>query len=191
MRQVVELMKPIIVNLFGGPGAGKSTGAALVFANLKMNGVNCELVTEFAKDKTWERNMQALSNQAYVFGKQFYRISRCEDQVDVIVTDSPIALSTIYNNDSRLGDTFNQMVIDVFNSYDNLNYFLLRTKPYNPVGRNQTESESDDIGRKIEKMLKDNSINFSYATGDVNGYLSIAKEVLDKIEELRGEKNEM
>ena len=123
---VSKFMKPIIVNLFGGPGSGKSTGAAFVFANLKMHGVNCELVTEFAKDKTWEHNMMALNNQAYVFGKQFYRISRCEDQVDVIVTDSPIALSTIYNTNEKLGDTFNKMVIDVFNSYSNLNYLLLR-----------------------------------------------------------------
>lgn len=37
----------IIVNLFGTPGAGKSTGAAYVFSQLKMHGINCELVTEF------------------------------------------------------------------------------------------------------------------------------------------------
>ena len=184
-------MKPIVVNLFGGPGSGKSTGAAFVFSNLKMNGINCELVTEFAKDKTWEHNMQALSNQAYVFGKQFYRISRCEDQVDVIVTDSPIMLSTIYNNDPRLGETFNKVVLDVFNSYDNLNYLLLRTKPYNPAGRNQTEAESDNICKEIETMLEANSIPFSYATGDISGYTAIVREVLDKVAEVRGEQNEV
>lgn len=47
----------LIVNLFGAPGAGKSTLAAYVFAKLKMAGVNAELVTEFAKDKTWENNI--------------------------------------------------------------------------------------------------------------------------------------
>lgn len=53
---------PIVVNLFGQPGAGKSTLAAYTFAKLKMMNVNCELVTEFAKDKTWEKNFTALSN---------------------------------------------------------------------------------------------------------------------------------
>lgn len=183
-------MNPIIVNIFGGPGAGKSTGAAFVFANLKMNGVNCELVTEFAKDKTWEHNMLALSNQAYVFGKQFYRISRCEDQVDVIVTDSPILLSTIYNNDPRLGETFNKMVLNVFNSYDNLNYLLLRTKPYNPIGRNQTEAESDNITEEIKKMLMDSFVDFTYATGDIDGYSMIVREVLDKVAEKKDDKND-
>lgn len=177
-------MKPIIVNLFGGPGSGKSTGAAYVFANLKMNGINCELVTEFAKDKTWEHNMEALSNQAYVFGKQFYRISRCANQVDVIITDSPLALSIIYNSDPRLGETFDQMVLKVFNSYDNLNYLLLRTKPYNPIGRNQTEEESDNIGCEIEKMLVDNSIEFTHVTGDIECYTEIVKNVLEKLGKL-------
>lgn len=46
----------IVVNLFGAPGAGKSTGAARIFSNLKMAGINAELVTEFAKDKVWEEN---------------------------------------------------------------------------------------------------------------------------------------
>ena len=52
----------IVCNLFGSPGTGKSTLAAYVFAKLKMLGINCELVTEFAKDKTWENNKTALAN---------------------------------------------------------------------------------------------------------------------------------
>lgn len=174
--------KPIVVNIFGGPGAGKSTGAAYVFAQLKMVGINVELVTEFAKDKTWEHNMVALENQSYVFGKQCYRMSRCADQVKVIVTDSPLALSIIYNNDPTLGENFNQVVLDVFQSYTNLNYLLRRTKPYNPIGRNQTEEESDNIGKNIESMLTKYNIDFTVTTGDVNGYRDIVADVLNKLE---------
>lgn len=155
-----------------------STGAAYIFSMLKMQGINCELVTEFAKDKTWEHNMEALSNQAYVFGKQCYRISRCENQVDFIITDSPLALSVIYNNNPRFGETFNKMVLDVFNSYNNLNYMLLRTKPYNPIGRNQTVEESDAISKNIESMLKNNNIGFYYEYGDIEGYNRIVADVL-------------
>ena len=172
------MKKPIVVNLFGGPGCGKSTGAAYVFAMLKMQGINCELVTEFAKDKTWEHNMEALSNQAYVFGKQCYRMSRCANQVDVIITDSPLALSVVYNNNPTLGETFNKTVLEVFNSYNNLNYVLLRTKPYNPIGRNQTEAESNDISRNIERMLIDNNFGITYTTGDLEGYDGIVRDVL-------------
>ena len=62
--------KALVVNLFGVPGAGKSTGAAYIFYRLKSAGVNAELVTEFAKDKVWEENDEVFKNQAYIFGKQ-------------------------------------------------------------------------------------------------------------------------
>lgn len=170
--------KPIVVNLFGPPGCGKSTGSAYIFAMLKMHGVNCELVTEFAKDKTWEHNTEALSNQAYVFGKQCYRMSRCAEQVDVIVTDSPLLLSVIYNHDPVLGDSFNQTVLNVFNSYNNLNYMLHRIKQYNPIGRNQTEEESNEIGNEIENMLIKNKISFEKKSGEINSYMNIVLDVL-------------
>ena len=64
----------VVVNLFGAPGAGKSTGAAYVFSKLKMLGVNAELVTEYAKDKVWEESDAVFKNQAYIFGKQYFRI---------------------------------------------------------------------------------------------------------------------
>ena len=41
----------LLVNLFGTPSAGKSTGAAYIFSQLKLKGINAELVTEFVKDK--------------------------------------------------------------------------------------------------------------------------------------------
>ena len=83
----------LVVNLFGAPGAGKSTGAAYIFSRLKLAGINAELVTEFAKDKVWEESKAVFQNQAYIFGKQYFRISRVQDKVDVVITDSPILLS--------------------------------------------------------------------------------------------------
>lgn len=42
----------IYVNLYGGPGSGKSTTAAGVVSQLKLLSINAELVTEYAKDLT-------------------------------------------------------------------------------------------------------------------------------------------
>jgi len=172
----------IAVNLFSGPGSGKSTGAAWIFAKLKMAGVNAELVTEFAKDKVWERNEKALANQAYVFGKQYFRFSRLEGEVECVVTDSPLLLGVFYNKDPRLGEEFNNVMARVSKSIGtpHLDYFVRRVKPYNPKGRLQTESESDEISMKIRALL-DKELgagNWKEIPGDESGYQQIVDDAL-------------
>lgn len=174
----------IVVNLFGVPGAGKSTGAAYIFSQLKMKGVNCELVTEFAKDKVWEDNNEVFKNQAYIFGKQSFKVSRCDGKVDVVITDSPLPLSIFYNNDPRLTENFNKSVMDVFNSYTNLNYLLLRTKPYNPIGRHQSEEESDALKQPMIELLTFRDIPYTEVNGEVSGYNLIIDEVIKKVYEI-------
>ena len=47
-----------VINLFGGPGAGKSTTAAGLFYEMKVRDIKCELVTEYAKDMTYEKQRE-------------------------------------------------------------------------------------------------------------------------------------
>lgn len=178
-------MNTIVVNLVGAPGAGKSTGAAYIFSQLKMRGVNAELITEFAKDKVWEENQEVfkVDNQVYVFGKQFYRMSRCRGKVDVIVTDSPLLLSILYNHSELLGEDFNKVVLNVFNSFNNMNYLVLRDKPYNPKGRHQSESESDALVKPLTELLQNNGVVYTTVHGNSMDYDVIVDEIMD---ELRG-----
>ena len=167
-----------VINLFAGPGCGKSTGAAFIFSILKMLGVNAELVTEFAKDKTWEENFKALSCQPYVSGKQIWKMDRCIDGVDVIITDSPIVLSTLYNHDPNIEPHFSNMVVGKFNEYDNYSYLLNRVKPYNPKGRNQTEKESKVIDSATKIVLEKYSIPYTVVNGSVEGYIQIIEDMV-------------
>ena len=176
--------RPIVVNLAGAPGAGKSTGAATIFAALKKAGVNAELVTEFAKDKTWEHNITALGCQEYVFGKQSYRLRRCREDVDVIVTDSPLPLSLIYNTNPALDHHFTEVVLSVFNTYDNINFFVNRVKPYNPKGRNQTEKESDLLSPLIKNLFDTHNISYTEIDGDDEGYDKVVSMVLEHLNNL-------
>ena len=41
--------------MVGGPGSFKSATASGVFLLLKMHGISCELVSEFAKALTWSK----------------------------------------------------------------------------------------------------------------------------------------
>ena len=171
----------LLINLFGGPGAGKSTGAAYIFSQLKMAGVNAELVTEFAKDKVWEGNKEVFKNQAYIFGKQYFKISRCADKVDVIITDSPLLLSIIYNDNPILGDSFNETVKNVFSSFNSMNYILSREKEYNPVGRNQTEDEAKEVDIQVRELLDSEKIAYELVAGNELGYDYIVDRVLEQL----------
>lgn len=171
----------LVVNLYGGPGTGKSTGAQIITGLLKANGIDAEYVSEAAKDMVWEENKEALSNQAYVFGSQYFRISRVLGKVDVIVTDSPLLLTFIYNHDERLGNAFNAVALNVATSYNTLEVLLKRTKKYNPNGRMQTEAESDEITRNIESILKRFRGGYMQANGDIAGYWEVFKAIAKSI----------
>lgn len=181
------MKKTIVVNLTGAPGAGKSTGAATIFAALKKAGINAELVTEFAKDKTWEHNIMALGCQEYVFGKQSYRLRRCRDDVEVIVTDSPLPLGLIYNDNPALDYHFTEVVMNVFNTYENINFFINRVKPYNPKGRNQTEEESDQLSIRIKNLYKNLNIGYTEIDGNDEGYARAIQGVLNYINFIKKE----
>lgn len=172
----------LVVNLFGAPGAGKSTGAAYIFSKLKMAGVNAELVTEFAKDKVWEESKAAFQNQAYIFGQQYFRISRVQNKVDVVITDSPILLSSFYADDEVLGKEFDTLVTNVSNSYDSMNVFINRVTPYNPSGRFQTEEESDMISDIMRIFLDNHGVIYEQYDGCIAGYDALVNDIMTMIE---------
>ena len=171
----------LVVNLYGAPGSGKSTGAAYIFAKLKMLGINCELITEFAKDKVWENNLEVFNNQLYILGKQSFKISRVLGKVDVIITDAPLYNNMLYlpKEQEHLFDAYKKIISDFSSKYDNFHYYIERVKPYNPNGRHQTEEESDKIGKKFKEKLLKNSIPIYSVNGDINGYDSIIENIVN------------
>jgi GTPase SAR1 family protein len=149
--------KPLIVNFFAGPGAGKSTMASRVFSELKERHYNAELITEFAKDLTWEKSTNVLDNQLFVFANQHHRLWRLSNDLDVVVSDSPLMLSLVYARD-KTTNLFKQYVVEEFKSFNNINIILERVKKYNPKGRNQNEDQAKDIDELIKQILLEHDI---------------------------------
>ena len=143
-------MDTLIVNLYGGPGTGKSRMAAGIFSKLKFKNINCELVPEFAKDLVWEKRHDALYNQFYVTAKQYHRIHRLLGNVDVIITDSPVLLGLAYSGDFYLGELIKSLYAKM-KTYD---VFLKRVNPYNPAGRYQSEGGATELDPVIKNILQ-------------------------------------
>ena len=171
----------VVVNIFGGAGVGKSTVSAELFAKLKKKGLEVEYVTEFAKDLVWEKRDETFKDQAYIFGKQYHRIFRVIDKVDIVVTDSPILLSAIY--DVEQDEDLRRYILKKFNAMDNINIMLQRKFKYNPNGRRETEYEAKEVDKKISKFLIENNINHVVIPNSEN----IVGEIIDYMKYKQGE----
>ena len=169
----------IVVNFFGGPwlSSGKSTLTADVFAQLKWADVNCEMALEFIKESVWEDRRKVFNDQLYVFGQQHYRLHRLLGEVDVILTDSPLVLSCIYKPEG-LSPLFDDMALDVFNSFNNVNFFVERYKLYNPKGRLQTQEEAIIKDQEIRNYM-DGRIKYTNVKGNHDSAEYIAGYIIN------------
>lgn len=179
--------KTKIINLLGGPGVGKSTSATGVFSRLKQVGIRVEYVSEYAKDLTWIGAINLLNNQIHVFGEQFTRQYSLIDQVDYVITDSPLLLSSMYyeyyfekSNQSLFSPEYKKMAIEFYDrtalEFNNINFYISRKKEYIKMGRNQSEYEAVDIDRQIQKKLKDLNIDY-YETNSQDAIEDIIKVI--------------
>jgi nicotinamide riboside kinase len=158
--------KTKVINLYGGPGTGKSTTAACLFGELKLRGVNCEYAQEYAKDKAWEFGANHIGTpkvfqaQEYIFGKQHFRLRRSADDVELMVTDCPLFLGLIYMPEDFPMPSLRATIREGYDMYDNLNIFLVRSKPYNPKGRFQDEDQAKGLDGEVLKMLEAQNVPY-------------------------------
>ena len=173
-----EKNKALVLNLFGGPGTGKSTTMGGVFSLLKSWGIDCEQVPEYAKDKVWEESFKVLDSQMSVFGKQYHRINRVADKVECAVTDAPLLFTIIYNKDLT---TVDKLVLECFDEFNNFNIFLRRKKKYNPNGRRQSLKQAKDLDEQIYDMLIKYNIPHIEIDATYENIYTIAEMIMEKL----------
>ena len=89
-------------------------------------------------------------------------------KVDITITDSPILLSNIYRSDMT-SDVFKSFVLEEFNKYNNINFFINRKKRYAEYGRNETETEARKIDDMIKSYLSENNLYHYPIEGNIEG----------------------
>lgn len=165
-----------IINLFGGPGIGKSSIASGLTYKLKKKHITCDNPYEFPKALAWDENHSAIQDQLYVLANQHRGIVKSFGKVDYIILDSPILLSLVYRSaykgneyPSTLYESehFDKLVLDIHNQYDCINIVLKRGQGnHNEKERYQSLDESKKLDYQIEETLIKHKI--PYYTIDVN-----------------------
>jgi hypothetical protein len=173
----------LVVNLFAGPSSGKSTTAAGIFFDLKNKGITCELALEYAKDLCWEQRHQTFDDQIYIFGKQYHRIYRLLGQVDVVITDSPLLLTPVYDAQKR--PELEALAVSEHEKMWYYNVFIKRVKGFSKKGRNQTEIEAKALDIEILDMLYKHNQLYEVFEGNPDGKDAIVKKILMRLEEYK------
>lgn len=178
-----------VINLFGGPGVGKSSIAAGLIHKLKKKHISCDAPYEFPKVLAWDNNKEAIKDQLYVLANQHRGIAKSYGKVDYIVVDSPIILSMVYkdyyNNPTEYPsclylEEFDNLILKMHNYYDNVNIVLVRSKEgeHNEKERYHNLNESIELDTTIVGTLNKYNINFIEVPVDENTIDVILKHII-------------
>jgi hypothetical protein len=159
-----------IINLFSGPGVGKTSIASGLLYQLKKRHISCDAPYEFPKVLAWDENHSAIKDQLYVIANQHRGIVKSWGKVDYIILDSPILLSLVYKSyykgteypSNLYTESFDKMVLDIHLQYNNINILLKRGNGvHNEKERYQNLEQSIDLDNRIKNMLDENKLEYT------------------------------
>jgi hypothetical protein len=80
-----------------------------------------------------------------------------KDKVDVIICDSPLPISIVYDKENS--KAFHTLIMEQFNKFENYNFLLERGCEYQTEGRVQTEEEAREVDKVVKNVLDTYGIN--------------------------------
>lgn len=155
------MTKPLLINLYGGPGAGKTTTALRLTGALKAAGYEAEYVPEYARDLSLEERL-TVTPQFNILMEQAKRIMRTIGTgIDIVVTDSPILLQSLYAEteaDQERAVVLHTALATVFD----MRNFLIDNERLNHsmVGRVTSKEDAQALDGMCMKMLVEGDYEF-------------------------------
>lgn len=170
--QSTPVIKPRIINLFGGPGVGKSVQAAGIYFFGGLAGLRMAPIAEYAKGRTLLGDRGTLGFQGYVTLKQWFDQARVDERYELMVTDSPFLIGLLYPGRGST-PSFPTYLLELYDEFDNLNILLERNPAiaYDEVGRNQTEEEAEEKDALAVEVLRKYQLPHEVVT--TNGIASV------------------
>lgn len=153
------MKQTVVINLYSGPGAGKSTLAAGLYSELKLRGLSVELVQEQVKKWAYEKKIPNQYDQVFLFGNQAREEGVLYHKVDFIITDSPLLLVPFFEEllvKKKIVEpaVLNFMTHAEENGIKYLHFWVPRPAHYDSEGRFQSEKEARDMDQTLRDWLK-------------------------------------
>lgn len=145
------------INLYGGPGCGKSTMMASVFSRMKRDNMNVEPIMEYIKFWTFIDRKPGGFDQIYTLAKQIHHEdTRLRNGVDLVISESPVLLSAFYayHYNQPGWDNLLDYALVYEMAYPALHIFLDRTDlVYSEVGRYHEYEQAIEIDTAMKEFL--------------------------------------
>ena len=140
-----------------GPGSGKSTIAARVFAEMKIRGHDAEHITEFVKTMAHEGRFPESFDQVHIFGEQIHREDIALRHVDFIVTDCPMLMCCAYAKWYKAPghQHLAEIAFDFETCFPALNFYLERTVDYKDQGRYQNLEQAKKFDVFLTEFMQE------------------------------------
>lgn len=191
------------INLFGGPGCGKSSISSWLFAKLKEDNLDVEFAPEYIKTWTYIQRECKSFDQVYIFAKQLaIEHNILSNSKSLIVSECPILLNCFYGYYNKSpGFKGSISIAQEFEmEFPSTNIFLVRgDNPYNANFRYHAFEEAIKIDKELLKFMtkwfpiirKNIRLEKNYLAispildviSPINEKDYIYKEVKDKLEE--------
>lgn len=154
-------METTVIDIYGGPGIGKSVLAAQVYTELSRQGESVELVREYVKPWAWNGIAVKKWDELYIFAKQLKAEADMYGKVKYLVTDRPLGLSIAYSKLYGSGPSqirMRELVYSVLDEHkedgiSHLPVLMQRRHPYSNEGRFETSNQARLIDMHCQQMF--------------------------------------
>lgn len=158
-------MGSTLINFLGQPGSGKTTLGTQLFTELKIRDIDVEFVSEFVKTWTYTGRKINKFGQYYIFGTETENQSRLFNKVEYIIADSPVLLTSFYQQYYWNSDTLVKPAKEFYKFAEEagvkiINIFIDKEFTYKSKGRFQTEEESEDVKKQLLQFLTNNKYDY-------------------------------
>lgn len=155
----------LIIDIYGGPGSGKSSTAKMLSGLINSLGYTSETPEEYPKYLIHKEDFKSLNNQIGIFSEHKLRIDSLLGKYDFIVSDSPTLMQNIYIKDIYGKKDYKHLrkLVKLEHQKHNdkrIAFFLNRKHNFKEIGRVQNEEQSLEKSKQIKKYLIKNEVNF-------------------------------
>lgn len=181
-----EKSDTLVIAFVGASGAGKSTAALGTAYELKKMALSAEYVSEFPKELFYNGLLgKYIPNQSYIIAEQYKRLYDLIGQVDYIVTDAGLEISALHS--SKEDKTVEDLAWYLRRRVNQFTIFIERDEgnvAYEKNGRAESEAESRLFGKKLEKYLLENNVDFVKVIG-TDKAIEVAKNAVNGYERMK------